>query len=174
MRTLTFIILILSFNVSWAGYDITTWGMSLAKVKTLYPGGIVEKNQNGVVDYRVVKFIADVSTGLVTFSFPPKSGLKSVNILFPKEGTEINLKTGDLTQRSNDECTSQLKMMGDILTTKYGLPNGPQSPDNKEQKAWLTKTNDLVMLTVVRGPISCIVGIGYGKFELGKLSTEGL
>lgn len=52
---------------TFAKYDKTEWGMTLKKVKSLYPGGSAQRQQNGHTIYSVVRPVGGLSTALVSF-----------------------------------------------------------------------------------------------------------
>ena len=51
-----------------ADYDITHWGMTVAEVRKLYPGGVVQRLQTGEDEYSVIRKVNGLTT-VSLFSF---------------------------------------------------------------------------------------------------------
>ncbi len=104
------------------GYGKTNWGMGLKQVKTLYPGGLVENGDDGVVRYRVIAEVASCPGALLQFEF--KAGtLKSVYAVFPKPGTVVTLeKDGrpEYQMPTVEEARDLYERIRTGLTVKYG------------------------------------------------------
>ncbi len=165
---------IMTFGTSPANahYDKTKWGMSLANVRALYPGGTVKRNQNRERSYAIVRPIANLMTALVIFNFD-KKGLKDVKILFPLQGTEIDLKNLTFTEPMKSESDEIFKIVSTQLTLKYGKPD----PLSKEgQQVWTTKDDDIIFLSKNFGqnPSHAVVGIKYEKTPGLKDISSGL
>jgi hypothetical protein len=107
---------------SRAGYDLTTWGMPLAKVRKLYPGGYVATKPNGDVEYRLNKHVGEIENAFVFFRFSSKKLLNEVMIEFPKDGTYGNPKTGRFFLPAKEQSEDRATLLRDHLSAKYGKP----------------------------------------------------
>ncbi|AZZ37252.1 hypothetical protein CIK05_10790 [Bdellovibrio sp. qaytius] len=142
IKAVTIVFLACICSISNAGYEKTSWGMSTKQIQSLYPGGNLSKGQNSEPSYDVIRTVAGLSTAYLTFSFNTKSELSSVQILFPKQGTKVDLKTSTFTQTSNDEAEEIFKTLYSALKIKYGK----EEPElQKGTKFWI-KNKDLITL----------------------------
>ena len=161
--------------VRTGGYDKTTWGMSLAQVQALYPGGFVEHHQSGANSYAVVRVVAGIDPAFINFEFDPDGQLGGVTILFPQAATDVDLKTGTYTVPNNVESDSKWAVLKVSLQAKYGVPVLQR---DDEHVSWLTAANDVVsMLFLVADPDHKTVGISYspmGAPALAGSNTQGL
>jgi len=126
-----------------AGYDKSEWGMTAAEVQKLYPGGILDRQPDGKTEYRVIRSVAGLSTAMIAFDFGgPKDGLRKVSILFPEQGTEVDLRQALFEPPSPVQAQSVRLALRAALTEKYGLP----AMTHDKEDAWLTKTGDSIYL----------------------------
>jgi|ERR1700686_2004329 hypothetical protein len=121
---------------SRAAYDQTTWGMPLAKVRKLYPGGHVATIPNGDVEYRVNKHVGGFENALVVFKFPSTRLLNEVLIGFPAGGTFADLKTGFYDIPSAKDGESKARTLREHLTEKYGEPRSYTTPEGGQIDLW--------------------------------------
>jgi len=140
MKTILVIICLFIYSNSFAGYGKTSWGMSLNKIKKLYPGGEVMK-QNGQTEYYIVDEVSEHKDTLVNFSFNKNGKLDSVSLIFSKLGQPINLKTGEYTQMTKDQCEMVKDRLKTNLTLKYGKPQDYSNLKNITATSWTTKTD---------------------------------
>lgn len=140
MKSILFVLCILISLNSFAGYGKTNWGMNLNKVKKHYPGGEVMK-QNGQTEYYIIDEISEHKDTLVNFSFDKTGKLDSVSLIFSKLGQPINLKTGEFTQMTKDQCEMMKDRLKTNLTLKYGKPQDYSNLKNITATSWTTKTD---------------------------------
>ena len=155
-----------------SGYEKTSWGMSIKKVQGLYPGGSVKNQQNGEATYAVVRPVSVFSTGLVLFEFT-KDGLERVQILFPKQGSKVNLKNLTYDEPSSADSKTIFDVLKNNLTLKYGAPDPLSQPD---KVVWSQK-NDAVFLATTTSddnPGHRTVGVSYSKIPTIKSATKGI
>jgi hypothetical protein len=121
------------------GYGKTNWGMRLKQVKTLYPGGLVENGDDGVVRYRVIAEVASFPGTLLQFEF--KAGtLKSVYAVFPKPGTVVTLEKDGSPQyemATVEEARDVYERIRSGLTLKYGVSRKSIVAETKDPIALL-------------------------------------
>lgn len=156
-----------------AKYELTTWGMSFAKVKKLYTGGRILKQQNGETTYGVVRPVASLSTAYLLFKFPAKSGLSEVTILFPKQGTDVDLRTGLYEELTLDDGKAIFNTLKAALIFKYGKPDDL----SKEDKfVWTSQDGDAVFLNLNKriNTDHSTVGIIYQKIPSLESLSKGL
>ncbi|MGZ3653715.1 MAG: hypothetical protein ACXWSC_21540 [Bdellovibrionota bacterium] len=125
-----------------AGYDKTKWGMSLKKVKALYSGGTTHDQQNGKVNYYIVRAVAGIDAAFLNFFFSKKTGLESVFITFPQAGTKVDLKTGAFTLPTKEDGELSFKLLSESLREKYGQGT---KLDN-EAFVWISSDGDSIVL----------------------------
>ena len=161
------IICVLSCAV-YANYDATKWGMALTEVQKAYPGGLAQDLQNGDTVYRVVRPIAGLPTGLLRFYFRPTMGLREVTIMFPRQGSEINLTTDTYFQATKQDAEAIRQVLRVGLNKRYGLP-AISGPDGGE--SWLTPDQDMVSLSMfAKDATFATVELDYRK--LGTADSE--
>ncbi|HTP51061.1 MAG TPA: hypothetical protein VMK42_10210 [Anaeromyxobacteraceae bacterium] len=144
-----------------AGYDKTKWGMTLAQVEKLYPGG-GEAEQQGETSYTVLAPVAGVP-GLVTFLFDEKNGLHEVAVVFPQQGARFDPKTDAYAPLATADATRVRELALQDLRRRYGPP-AIQGEGADTPLGWATKDGDLVLLKTARdGPDRFTVSISYRK-----------
>lgn len=139
--SLVCLVTLLSAPLSFAGYDKTSWGMGFNKLKKLYPGGQILKNQNGSYVYGVIKSVAGMSTGYVNFDFTSGNKLDSVTILFPVQGAKVDLKTGNFYEPTDADATQISSNLRTALTQKYGQPKMSKESD----MVWFDKDTAIIL-----------------------------
>jgi len=128
-----------------AGYDQTEWGMALAQVQKLYPGGFVDR-QPTRTEYRVIRAVGEMPTAMIAFDFSgPKGGLSKVSILFPEQGTDVDLRQALFEPPSPTQAETVRMSLRAALTAKYGKPVASKEKDD----AWVTPAGDGIYLGVV-------------------------
>ncbi len=128
-----------------AGYDKTDWGMNVAQVQKLYPGGFVDQ-QASKTEYRVVRAVGEMPTAMISFEFSgPKGGLSKVSILFPEQGTDVDLRQALFEPPSPSQAESVRTSLRAALMAKYGKPVVSKEKDD----AWITPAGDGIQLGVV-------------------------
>ncbi len=166
------IIFSLSFSrPGWCGYDKTNWGMTLATVKKLYPGGVAKKLQTQETNYSVVRPVAGLSTGYIMFTFSSKLLLTGVIILFPVQGAEIDLEKGIFDVTVNSSAKSIFSNLNTALTIKYGKPE----IEDDSKKAWNIK-DDVIVLNISPSEdgVHSTTSILYQKIQKLKELSNGL
>jgi hypothetical protein len=149
------------------GYGKARWGMSFAQVMGLFPGGGRIPSQNGEVDYGVVRPVGIFPTGFLLFHFKANK-LNRVIVLFPDQGSSVNLKTGDYVRPSPAGSKQIQSSLFSLLSKKYGAPD----PLSKEGATfWLPPNGDMIVLTTMEDNT---VGISYDKVSNGQEQLEGL
>jgi len=166
----------LSLGEALAGYDRTKWGMSIKQVKGIYPGGRIEKGQNGETTISMVRPVGNLMTGYVMFRFHPKRGLENVTILFPKQGSKVDLENGTYVEDDIDGCQRTMENLRISLTLKYGPPVTAERGGDPDSPVWLLDKNDGIWL-IKPTPKSdrCTVALTYDNTKtLFKQLQEGL
>ena len=157
----------------FAGYDKTEWGMSIAKVKKLYPGGVLKKEQGGRFNYSIVRVVGTISNAYTAFSFSSDKKLDSVFILIPKTGTDVDLNSGHIEFGDIDQYKNNFKFLSDLMKEKYGEPS---SVSKENMLVWDTKDADFISLSLLnvntKEPVH--VGLYYKKLVPTKDLTKGL
>jgi hypothetical protein len=152
--------------------------MSLKKVASLYPGGQKDKEQAGGYTYSVVREVGGLSTAYLMFRFDSGRKLNEVAILFPAQGTEVNLKTGDLTLPLEEDAGSMHDTLKRGLAAKYGDPLKLTCEGcDPSGTTWLTKGGDLVILARSIGSDGYKmrkIGLSYRKMADVKVVPNGL
>ncbi len=170
MKFVLMVLFLLFSNVTYASYEKTTWGMALSKVKILYPGGIAKNQQNGELTYEVVRPVGGLSSAYLTFTFNA-SGLRKVSILFPKQGVDVDLKSGAFIEMDYHECLVTFALMKDRLTAKYGPPAGTKD----KTASWTTSSGEQVFLSMISSDnIKATLGLSYTPPEAVKSLSNGL
>jgi hypothetical protein len=158
---------------AYAGYDKTEWGMALAQVSMLYPGGQAKNNQDGTTEYWVVKHVTEL-TAYVGFFFEAKKGLTYVTLLFPQPGTEIDIKNGLYTKMTSTSGDTAHKLLVSVLTAKYGAPVEDSKEETTSSTFWFSTSGDFIMLrrTAEKKP-RVNIGLSYSKVP-ARPNAEGL
>lgn len=150
-----------------SGYEKARWGMSLDKIMTLYPGGAKLSLQNGEFTYGVVRPVAGLPTGYILFTFS-NNRFSEVVILFPNQGSEVDLSTGSFDPPSPIDSEQIYSMLRDRLSTKYGSPD---SLSKQGTTVWLPGNGDIVTLSKLKNNT---VAVGYRKLSEQKDLLKGL
>jgi len=141
-----------------AGYDKTEWGMSVEEVQKLYPGGFLDRQPDGKTEYRVLREVAGIRTALLKFDFGgPKNGLRRVSILFPEQGTEVDLHQALFEPPSPTQGESLRLTLRAALLTKYGKPAATNGKDD----AWVTASGDQIYLGLTSAGGGITPGVIY-------------
>jgi len=161
---------------AYAGYDKTEWGMALAQVRTLYPGGEAKNNQDGTTEYWVIKHVTDL-TAYVGFFFEARKGLTYVTLLFPQPGTEIDVQNGTYKRMTGTSADTAHNLLVSALTAKYGAPAQESEEGTTSSTFWFSMAGDFIMLrrTVENKPRVNIVNIGLSYSKAAeRRNAEGL
>lgn len=134
MKFILFAFVSIFMNSLYAGYENTNWGMTLDEVKKLYPNGETINNQNGTVNYRLIKDIAGHSSSILGFEFGDNNKLRQVNIAFSEVGEPIDLKNGAVVTMKKKECNALYEQLRKSLSEKYKWLNDKNLPQNAEVK----------------------------------------
>ncbi|HVP66326.1 MAG TPA: hypothetical protein VMT17_03585 [Anaeromyxobacteraceae bacterium] len=154
-----------------AGYDKTEWGMTVAQVQQLYPGGVAIRQADGRTDYRVVRSVAGLSTALVSFDIgAPPEGLRRVSIIFPEQGTEVDLRQALFEPPSPSQVEAIRQTLRAALTSKYGAPSSSHEKDD----TWLTAAGDAIYLGVATAGAGLSPVIVYSPPKTRAKDTSGL
>jgi len=112
------------------GYEKAKWGMTLAQVKALYPGGVESLREGGSTGpggsrpqsmYRLLRRVSG-DYAVLGFFFE-SNGLKSVVMTFPARGSPVQLRGKlEYEKPSLDQAREIYAHLHDALTTKYGPP----------------------------------------------------
>jgi len=141
-----------------AGYDKTEWGMDVAEVQKLYPGGVVDRQPDGKTEYRVLREVAGIRTAMLRFDFGgPKNGLRKVTILFPEQGTEVDLRQALFEPPSPAQGEAVRLALRAALISKYGKPAATNGKDD----AWITASGDQIYLGLTSGGGGVAPGLVY-------------
>ena len=170
----TLILVSITAPVARADYERTKWGMPLKKVKSIYPGGYALHLQNGNIMYSVVKQVAGNLTGYLSFTISKDSGLESVLILFPEQGTEVNLKKGIYSQASLAEGRSVFQLLKTALILKYGQTDALSKADHL---VWVPDNGDAIYLAIDANETDtsrATVAVHYSKVPTMKQISTGL
>lgn len=173
VRVIISILLISNMGAVSAGYENTQWGMSPKKISSLYPGGFSVKEGREVTSYRVIRSVANYSTAYLEFEFTKKTGLKSLAILFPQQGTKIDLKRGSFTEMTSENGLIVFNDVTKKLTWKYGKPFSA----NNGSIGWNPEKDELIMLSILPSMVASghsTVGIIYSKAPSVLDMTNGL
>ena len=141
--------LLFSF-VSNAGYEKTTWGMKLSKVKKLYPNGVKKVQPNGQVTYTLIRSIALAADTYTMFRFSKDEKLSAVVIMFPESATNEDLRKGNFMELSKDDAKSLFSKLEEQLTIKYGEKVGNV---DKDMIMWKVSDKDFIALTIEKSKI---------------------
>lgn len=153
------------------GYDKTEWGMTVLQVQQLYPGGVVDRQPDGRAEYRVVREVAGMSTAMITFSFGgPKGGLRRVSILFPEQGTEVDLRQALFEPPSPTQAEAVRLALRAALTAKYGKPVATHDKDD----VWITSSGDTILLGLTSAGGGLAPGLVYSPPKSNAKDTTGL
>ncbi|HTP50420.1 MAG TPA: hypothetical protein VMK42_06970 [Anaeromyxobacteraceae bacterium] len=168
--TLAALLLAGAATSAFAGYDKTTWGMSVGEVQALYPGGVLDRHADGRTEYRVLRPVAGLSTAMITFDFGgPKGGLKKVSIVFPEQGTDVDLRQALFEPPSPVQAESVRQTLRAALIAKYGPPAATQEKND----GWLMSNGDVIQLGLVSVGAGITPGIEYTSRAPGA-NTSGL
>lgn len=164
--------LLLISTSSLAGYENTNWGMSLEKIKSLYPGGKDEKQQNGETIYPLIRPFSGYSTSIFLFKFDEKLELKTLYVLFPKQGTNVEMPDLKFDPMSDKDAKVLFQNLTNKLSIKYGKPD---SLSKKYNKIW-SKGEDVITLTTIPGEKKgqLTVGLTYQKLPSPAELTKDL
>jgi hypothetical protein len=158
---------------AYAGYDKTEWGMALAQVRTLYPGGEAKNNQDGTTEYWIVKHVTDL-TAYVGFFFEARKGLTYVTLLFPQPGTAIDVKHGLYTKMTRASADTAHKLLVSALTAKYGLPTEDTKEGTTSSTFWFSMAGDVIMLRrTAEDKPRVNIGLSYSTLA-ARPNAEGL
>lgn len=150
-----------------AGYDATQWGMTLAQVQKLYPGGVVHHRPTREDDYLVIRKVANFTT-LSTFSFE-KNALYQVVMVFPIGN--IDLKTERFDFMTHEQSENLRHSLRETMVSLYGKPAGTLGDGD----GWITAAGDMAILSTICTDESCVPTITYQHAEqMRKRSTQGL
>lgn len=134
----------MSGGKSSGGYDLTRWGMPVAEVKRLYPGGVVTVDSAPKATwYRVVRPVGGQETAIVIFEFA-SGALKSVAISFPEQSGGVRSNTPsdiDYDLATSGDAGKILQSVRAGLISKYGQPVSEKvnSHPSDDAKAMLTE-----------------------------------
>lgn len=166
-------------TIAEAGYDTTSWGMPLAAIKAMYPGGVERPGKGGEIEYDVVKPVGLYSRALVSFSVD-KTGLELVLVAFPDQKSKVDikseryLKTGAYQEMTPKDCAVTFATLLEALQAKYGRPELLQP---LKSAMWLTGAGDTVVLgssPSTSSPGLCGVIVMYSKTPTAAQVTKGL
>ncbi len=146
-------------SVLQGGYDKAKWGMTVAEVKELYPGGLAKQTDNGGAVYKIRQPAAGVSEGIITFYFKPKIGLRSVVILFAAHGSQVDLKGDTFVPPTNEQAVRIVSTLRQDLIMKHGKP----ALEKEGSANWIGSAGDWIMLRETREPdgLHTTVGLAY-------------
>jgi hypothetical protein len=138
--------LVLGADPASADYDKTKWGMSLAEIQKLYPGGKTQEfPEAGTKEYRVVREVGG-TPAVITFAVYLKKGadnvkgLNNVFIHFPTDPAAV-LATGDDAGIPRRESHALYSALIKRLAAKYGSAELPcekasNVPPDAECASW--------------------------------------
>jgi len=153
-----------------ASYDKTEWGMTVPQVQALYPGGVAIRQPDGRAEYRVVRAVAGFSTALVSFDFGvPPEGLKRVSIVFPEQGTDVDLRQALFEPPSPSQAETIRQTLRAALTSKYGKPAVTHEKDD----TWVTSAGETIYLGLASIGAGLSPAVVYSPKERAK-DTSGL
>jgi hypothetical protein len=160
-------------NDAYAGYDKTEWGMTLAQVRRLYPGGQARANQNGTTEYSLVKQVAGL-TGYVAFLFAPKEGLIFVSVIFPEPDTRIDLKERLYTVMPKTLAEGTHELLLSVLTSKYGEPAASSNKETESVTSWVSTAGDFIVLNrTIQDEQRVDIRVNYSRLRK-RPDAEGL
>jgi hypothetical protein len=134
---------------SHAGYGEARWGMRIAEVKRLFPGGqtIVYPSQEEM--YRVVVQAFGAARAVATFAFDPVHHLNVVVFEFPDGQPRV--AEADYARPSRDAATTLRTHLARALTAKYGKSTHERIAVGGRTQVWRGRAEFVRMQTVVVG-----------------------
>jgi hypothetical protein len=102
----------LPLHASPGGYDKTTWGMTLAQVQKLYPGGTKKTTQAGDVHYFVMRKVATLDA-IVGFNFTD-GRLVFVDVEFPMPDTPVDMSRPGYARPTDEAAGSIISLVQSI------------------------------------------------------------
>ena len=175
----------LPLAVMAGGYDKTTWGMSLAQVQKLYPGGVKEVTPTGDLYYSIQRKVVTLDA-VVSFAFG-EGRLQLVMLRFPQPGTGMvkkpNGKVGYM-RPTGGAADNIVTILQSSLRTKYGEPEwsaeklkamGAPPATGNILASWMTDNGETqIILTMKAEPDGerVDVGLGYGISDAKTSATE--
>jgi len=125
------------------------WSISLKKLKIMYPGGKVEKNEMRETDYSVIRRVFSQKS-IISFKFSELNKLIAVFILFPNTNFEVDLKGKYLARPlKHEDAIAIFNMAKNQLVEKFG----PPATEQKDHLFWADRVNQNVM-SLEREPYS--------------------
>ena len=157
-----------------SSYDKTAWGMNIQKVRSLYPGGVVAKSQNGEREYSVIRKFIGLPTGYVTFTFDHR-GLYKTIILFPKQDEAVDLTKGTYVRLKSNEAKEIFTNLKRALVLSVGQFDPEFSTE--EHPVWAFRNGDLIGLSIhidADSPEYATPAILYQRYQKIIGGAEGL
>jgi hypothetical protein len=111
----------LPFSVSAGDFGRATWGMSLAQVRKLHPGGTVAKGEADNTIYLVHESFGPIKAAQIVFGFP-RDTLTYVEVHFPRPGTVPDPKAIRYATMSTGQATEAYASLREYLVSKHGTP----------------------------------------------------
>src|SRR5258708_2091474 len=96
---------VLGSSSAVAGYEKAAWGMSLAEVQRLYPGGHVIPGDQEARSYTVIASLPGLPMNQLVFNFGQSGKLSYVTRYFPQSGGDGRLSWFDIGSRDADDAT---------------------------------------------------------------------
>lgn len=160
--------------VSNAGYENTTWGMKLSKVKKLYPNGSKKVHPNGDISYTLVRSIALASETITMFKFSKEDKLQAVLLMFPESVSHSDLKKADYKELENEDAKELFLKLEKQLTIKYGEKT---DLGDKNHFIWKPSEKDSIALMIEKTKLDderSNVAIVYTEVPQNVDLSEGL
>ena len=152
--------LLLAASPAGADYDRTRWGMSLAEVQALHPGGHAGDGEDGHPSYWVLVPVGG-RRAIARFTFgndglSSNEGLSGVVLKFPRQGTPVDLATGAYTRMTKVESRELLRS----LKTAYGVRLGKPFAEDAQGASWTAGKDFVGLATSCEGDL-CTVRVVY-------------
>lgn len=147
-----------------ADYADTKWGMTLAEVQKLYPGGHTLKTMHDVQRYAVRRSVGGVPGASIYFDFTDDGQLTSVLVFFEKDYLPLELGFEDVARdEAHKRTLGHLQLLKDNVTKKYGPPKFSTSPTKwcDAQVGWQLTSGERILLAFGKLRDSCELTLGY-------------
>jgi len=144
------------FSASAEDFGRTTWGMDLAQVRKLYPGGTVATGEADNTVYFVYGPFGPIKNAQILFGFPGWA-LTYVRIGFPRPGTAPAPDAITYTTMTNDQASEVLASLRAYLGKKHGKPSAedvrPIGDRTRLYLEWEAHGTPGTLIQLVRQPL---------------------
>jgi hypothetical protein len=153
------------FPASAEDFGKTTWGMKLARVRKLYPGGAVAKDESGVTIYSVQQRFGPIKDARIVFEFPGGEPLNGVTVRFPRPGIPTDPKATDFAIMTNGQATEVFTSLRKYLGKKYGKPSD-------ERVSWIGERASILLQWDVHGTPGSLIWLKREPLEEAEDLTD--